>query len=517
MNIVFRVDASLTMGSGHLMRCLTLANCLHSHGAQIVFICRHLPESLHRMLFVAGHSCVMLPDRSQPPSVEGAELAHAEWLGTSQSVDAEDTLLVLGSVECNWLIVDHYALDVTWERKLRHRACRILVIDDLADRMHDCDLLLDQNLYTDAEDRYLGKVPNACQQLLGPRYALLRPEFAVARRHLRTRDGVVRRILLFFGGMDSANVTGQAMAALAQLHRPDIAVDVVIGAQHPALSAIEVDCQAFGWACHVQSEDMATLMAAADIAIGAGGSATWERCSQGLPTIALAISANQKQLVEDAASAGILLELIADETSGSTLTQAIQDRILQCLQRPQLLLSLALRGTELVDGAGVERVRRAIGVSGLSVRRAVDQDSEMLFRWRNHEKVRAVSHNNAPLQRDEHESWIVDVLANPLRILLIGEFQSLDIGVVRFDCEEHIAEVSIYLNPEEPSTGWGRELLQTAEKYLASNFPNIDEVCAEVLLNNLSSQNFFERSGYVTHVRRDTQSPVKKYYKSLLS
>jgi UDP-2,4-diacetamido-2,4,6-trideoxy-beta-L-altropyranose hydrolase len=360
MNVFLRADASLAIGTGHLMRCLTLANGLLGHGAHTTFVCRHIPQNLQEALQALGHACIKLPAHADLPIGTSYELAHGAWLGVAQNVDAQDTLAAIGAQPCDWLIVDHYALDASWERTLRRCTSRILAIDDLADRQHDCDLLLDQNLYADARSRYLGKLPVHCHQLLGPRYALLRPEFARARSKLRPRDGVVRRILLFFGGMDAADMTSHAMSELVQLGCHDIEVDVVIGANHPSRDAIAEKCHFLGWACHVQTQDMAKLMAAADLAIGAGGSATWERCCLGLPCITATVAANQEILVQEAAADGILLPFSLVKESGSTQSPELHDRLIQCFRTPQILVSVGNKGMDLVDGAGADRVRQSM-------------------------------------------------------------------------------------------------------------------------------------------------------------
>ena len=172
MNIAFRVDASTQIGTGHFMRCLTLADALKQHGAKIRFASRHMPEYLRDMLVVKGHEFMLLD--SSPSDAISDGLSHANWLGTSQHADAQDTVQALSGQTWDWLIVDHYALDARWESALRQTAKNIFVIDDIADRQHDCDVLLDQNLYADMDSRYTGKVPAHCQLLLGPRYALLR-------------------------------------------------------------------------------------------------------------------------------------------------------------------------------------------------------------------------------------------------------------------------------------------------------------------------------------------------------
>lgn len=178
MEIAFRVDASHQIGTGHLMRCLTLADALKSRGVKTHFVCRHIPDHLIGLLVQKDHSLTRLPEDQRIDTIDAAnDLTHSHWLGVSQTQDAHGTLQALNNEDLDWLVVDHYALDFRWESAMRQIAKRIMVIDDIADRSHDCDILLDQNLYADMETRYIGKVPSHCQCLLGPRYALLRDEF----------------------------------------------------------------------------------------------------------------------------------------------------------------------------------------------------------------------------------------------------------------------------------------------------------------------------------------------------
>lgn len=303
-NIAIRVDASVQIGTGHFMRCLTLADELNRHGARIRFVCRHLPEHLRKMLSEKGHEITLLRNTTSDAALD--QLAHTHWLGTSQARDAAECVQALSDRVWDWLIVDHYALDSRWEKALRKTAKRIMVIDDIADRQHDCDVLLDQNFYADMKTRYVGKVPSRCKLLLGPRYALLRDEFREFRKQVKARIGEVKRILVFFGGVDADNLTGLAIEALKELDAEGLLVDVVIGAQHPCRDAIKVACAAQGYACHVQTSHMARLMAGADLAIGAGGSAMWERAYLGLPTITVITAPNQQRTTEDVAGQGAI-------------------------------------------------------------------------------------------------------------------------------------------------------------------------------------------------------------------
>jgi len=252
-------------------------------------------------------------------------LATIDWLDDAAQTKAALT----DSARTDWLIVDHYGLDRSWESAMRPFVRRIMVIDDLADRPHDCDVLLDQNYYKNLEHRYEGLVPEHCLKLLGPTYALLRPEFFEARRHLRQRDGLVRRILVFLGGGDSQNVTSKVIEAIALTSHPEIVLDVVIGSTNPHHEQIAALCSLRRNArLHIQVENMAALMALADLSIGAGGATTWERCLLGLPTLTVVFAANQEQTTIDLADTGAIRYIgWADNVSISELAEAIDDAI----------------------------------------------------------------------------------------------------------------------------------------------------------------------------------------------
>lgn len=489
MKIALRVDASIQIGTGHFMRCLTLADGLKRGGAQIRFVSRHMPEHLRRMLVGKEHEFIPI---ESSPSVSPDDLSHAHWLGTSQQADAHDTIQALSDQAWDWLVVDHYALDIRWESLLRATVKKVMVIDDIADRQHNCDVLLDQNLYADMETRYTGNVPPYCRLLLGPRYALLREEFYQLRKQVTRRNGLVRRVLVFFGGVDDDNFTGRTIEALSRLNIDGLCVDVVIGAQHPQREHIESACAKLGCVCHVQTSRMAELMAAADLAIGAGGSASWERCCLGLPALTFSIAKNQSPLVEEAALRGLLYAPL----SLSGIAPSIELHVQALIDNPRLLRLISLRGLEAVDGLGVKRVRREIGCRSIAIRGATPADSEDLLLWRNHPAVRAVSRDTNPIANDTHEAWLKTVLSNPDRVLLIGEYQRSAIGVVRFDICADEAEVSICLDPDHKDEGFGVELLLAAEQWLNEHRSAILSIKAEVLGNNEPSHRLFRACGY---------------------
>lgn len=317
MRIAFRVDASNTIGIGHVMRCLTLADRLREHCAEISFLCRELPGNMNQYIEGKGYRVYRL-DLAKQSSAEG-------W---GCQTDAEQTRRVLGTAgdPVDWLVVDHYDIDERWEAMERSYAKKIMVIDDLANRRHDCEVLLDQNYYPNMEHRYDKLVPIHCRRLLGPTYALLRPEFLEVRKNMRQRHGIIERILVFFGGSDPTNETEKTLYALRHLNRPDIALDVVVGSANPQRQQMEKLCAEMPNAVfHCQISNMADLMAKADLAIGAGGASTWERCFLGLPTLTVIVADNQAETTISMAKAGAVWNLgAAAEVTSDRLVQALQ-------------------------------------------------------------------------------------------------------------------------------------------------------------------------------------------------
>lgn len=339
MRALFRADASVEMGTGHVVRCLTLANQLAQAGWQVTFACRRLPGDMNPWIEQQGFGLIAW-ENDDP-----AELPVAL-----------NDLLHQNSPD--WLVVDHYQLDARWERSLRDRVGKILVIDDLADRDHECDVLLDQNYFAHPEVRYSNLLPSTARCLLGPGYALLRPEFATLRADLlkagRRQHPVLSRILVCFGGSDPTGETQNALDALSELQLSGCEVDVIVGASNPAKEAIKVRCQHQpGWHFHCQTPHIAQLMAEADLAIGAGGTTTWERLCLGLPAIVISVADNQRQISQEVADYGAHLYL---GSSGAVTAEQIAQSVLGFVQEPERLNSYASQGMQLVDGIGVQRL-----------------------------------------------------------------------------------------------------------------------------------------------------------------
>ncbi len=338
------------------MRCLTLADNLREKGAGVAFIQRTVSGNRINFLEKKGYSVYPLDFSGDEVLTSGKPPAHGEPSRENWEADAGQTEEVLKRHLKNpdWLIVDHYGLDRQWESRMRPLARRIMVIDDLADRPHDCDLLLDQNLNKDNETRYSGLIPEGCRLLMGPRFVLLRPEFAETRRNPRTRDGTVRRWFIFFGAVDPDNLTARVLQAYQALADDTLAADVIVGDSNPHRESIKRQCDSLNNVTfHCQTNNMAELMSGADLAIGAGGTTNWERCSSGLPALIVSIARNQDSNAEQMHALGAALYL------GKT-SEVTPDRILEgmrkCIQDEELVSSMSQAGLKLVDGKGADRV-----------------------------------------------------------------------------------------------------------------------------------------------------------------
>lgn len=352
MKVVFRADASVKMGSGHVMRCLTLAGELKENGADVIFIARAHDGNLNNLITEKGFQVIELPI---PKSEDIGEVSTNEddyniWLGVSEEQDARETIESIGGEKVDWLVEDHYALGTRWETALRPHCSKIMVIDDLADRNHDCDLLLDQNWFENMEDRYDGLVSERSMKLFGPEYALLRPEFSEAKKRMQPRSEFVERVFVFFGGSDPHNLTGITLRALSEPEFAHLVVDAVIGTNNPHRDEIHELVQSQdNIHLHIQVDDMATIMAKADLAIGSGGVNTWERMCLNLFSIVITTANNQIPTIENL-NAHKHLKFLGDH-------KMINQNSIGALVRKYVLNVGGIeRSTLTVDGMGTNRV-----------------------------------------------------------------------------------------------------------------------------------------------------------------
>jgi UDP-2,4-diacetamido-2,4,6-trideoxy-beta-L-altropyranose hydrolase len=361
VKVAFRVDSSSEIGTGHLMRCLTLGLALREAGTDSLFMSRNLEGNLNTRVRAANFDLVELPAPvpGRLRAVGEDEPTHAAWLRVDWHEDAAQTrdALLTRSGPLDWLITDHYALDARWERTLAAHARRHMVIDDLADRAHECNLLLDQNFAPEMPTRYRRHVPAGCVQMLGPTYALLQPMYKALRAGIAARRAPVKRILVYFGGADLHGMTVKAVAACARLGRPDIVVDVVMSSTSAQLEAVRREVSACRNShLYLDLPSLAPLIAAADLAVGASGATVWERLCLGLPSVIVTVAENQRVLGDALQSEGLArraghYDQLGEDVLFEALRAAVDDPDLErwsvnCLQA--------------CDGRGTERVVAAL-------------------------------------------------------------------------------------------------------------------------------------------------------------
>jgi UDP-2,4-diacetamido-2,4,6-trideoxy-beta-L-altropyranose hydrolase len=359
MRIVFRVDGSRLIGSGHVMRCLALADALKAAGSQASFLCRDAEGHLAGLIRKCGFDVELLPPKAGS-GIPASGPAHRHWLGTDWGTDAEECSAALARAggKVDWLVVDHYALDERWESRMRKWTRNLMAIDDLADRPHDCDVIFDQNLYRSFESRYDGLVGAGTRKLLGPRFALLRREFREKRASLKPRQGPARKLLAFFGGVDATDETGKILDAWESLGPAAPQMDVVLGSGNARREALRERCSRHTrLTCRVQIEDMAEAMSQADLSLGAGGTSTWERCCMALPTLCISVAENQRASAAYAGEAGIHYYLgHYNEVGDGDVAAALEKWVFDTAG----LAAMARQAGDYVDGEGTTRVADAL-------------------------------------------------------------------------------------------------------------------------------------------------------------
>lgn len=295
MNIAFRVDSSFEIGTGHVSRCLTLADMLHTKSIKILFLTRNLDGNMSRIIEKRGYKCILLQGNFT-----------SEWMDAEQTIDTINYL----NINIDLLIIDHYGLGKSWETQIKKKVRNIMVVDDLANRKHRCDVLLDQNYYENYLTRYNGLVPTECIKLLGPKYLLLRPEFHEILKQKKEKNVEIKRIFIFYGGSDPTNETEKALLAIKKyerLHKKKLDIDVVVGESNKNKESIRHLVNELQGNYYCQIDFIAELMWKADLSFGAGGVTMWERCYLKLPSIVTAVAENQVEAAKAAAKAELII------------------------------------------------------------------------------------------------------------------------------------------------------------------------------------------------------------------
>ena len=476
--IVFRADGGRAIGAGHVMRCLALASVFSEGGWQVAFAVSGETKQSISALAHCGYEVAVLPDNE---------------------ADEEEAAILAGlwPAGMDILVVDHYGRGAPFQRACRPWVKRIAVIDDLADRPHDADVLIDSG--AESGSLYRSLLPGSASVLIGPRFAIVHPAFRAARKSaLVRRDGrPVARVLVSFGQVDVPNATAAAVAALEAAGFDDD-VDVVLGSAAPHLADVR-EKAGKRVRLHVDADDMVGLMSAADLAIGAGGGTAWERCCVGLPAILVEIAENQRGIIAAVLGGGAGMNAGAVDAG---LATRVGERLSDMLRIAELRIEMAKRGVELVDGRGAERILFAIvgehsarDGSGVVLRSAEYEDEDWLLELQRKPETRRYFRNPKIPSPDEHRRWFRQTLDSPERMLTIIEVAGAPAGTVRLDrlnpSEAPRYEVSIVVDPRFQRRGVGTAALSLVRQCLPGAV-----IDATVIAQNASSSSLFRSAGY---------------------
>lgn len=494
MNATFRTDASIEIGTGHVMRCLTLAQALRGAGVKCRFITRALPGHLAGRIEAEGFDVALLPEPDGP--IPARPPSHAHWAGVDWKQDAAETQAAMVATPPDWLILDHYAFDMRWQKAARPEGAKLMVIDDLADRLHDCDLLLDQNLGHDTTG-YTGLLPEECTCLIGAQYALLRPEFSdrrAAALSARTGRGL-KCLLITMGGVDSVDATSVVLQALLEASLPeDLRISIIMGSGAPALERVQRLARDMPWPTEVVVDvsDMARRMAEADLAIGAGGATTWERCCLGLPSIMVEIADNQVGIIKAMVSSGAALD--PGPLHAPEFVHNLQSALAEA-NNPGRLIEMSEKAAAICDGDGRDRVLNELYPVVIRFRKVIRADSHRVWEWRREaDKTSRLEDKNVPYE--EHDEWFCRAIDDPDRTICIALMGDLPCGYLRLDRTEGArARVSICLSPEVRGKGLGRSLLAEADR--RGSHLALEWLDAEIHKGNAASRQVFKAAGYV--------------------
>ena len=515
---VFRCDASLRIGSGHVMRCRTLARALKRRAVESVFLCRRQPGDLialleqeFRVVPLQESPLPFCDSHSDGEPLSGREL-YASWLGCTEEQDAKACLAALAEARLEppaWLVLDHYGLAAPWQLCMQEglrladgSAPAVLVLDDLADRAHQASMLIDANrLDPAAPDPYRNRVPEACTTLLGPAFALLDPLYPRLQPLLPPRSQLTR-VLVFFGGMNTANHAAVALEALSHPQLRHLAVDVVVGAAAPHREDLESLVRPRPNTClHVGLLSLAGLMARADLALGAAGTASWERACLGLPCLVVPVAENQQQGARALEAAGVArclnLETAADPAA------ILQAALLELLETPDALLGMSEACMQLGDGRGLDRVVTALlgPAPGLRLRPALSTDLWLYHWWASDPQVRCQSFNSESIPLAQHRRWFAGRLSSALALLRVLEGgDGLPLGQIRFERASETdtrAVIGFSLDRLARGRGLAPLLLDLGLAEVARCWGNGCEAYGEVRADNPASCRAFLRAGFL--------------------
>ena len=492
IRVAIRVDASFYIGNGHVMRCIALADQLVKEGSECIFIIRRQLGDLTLLIEEKGYKVCVLPEHASGSGITSQKLllSQASWLGCSWELDAAQTLSALEEVKPDWLIVDHYGLDQAWEEIVGPSVSKLMVIDDLADRFHTCDVLLDQSLGRKIED-YDALVPEYCKCLIGPEYAVLRSEFKLLRKDslVRRKNFGLKNLFVSMGGVDKDNTTISVLNLLDSCVLPkDCIISVVMGADAPWLEQVNRRAESMTYRTEVSINvtDMAKRMSEADLSIGAAGGTSWERCALGLPSFLMLLADNQVGNITSLVECGA-----AQNFDQRTFSSFLKDI-------PKLKLQyMSIAAASLCQGDGAMRVARMLLVGAdhceVSLSPVTFADCDYIYSLQTQPAGRNFFRNIDVPSYAQHCLWYEKRLSELNGIIFKIKFGGINAGAVRVDnLQDNSPEISIIISSEFAGRGIG-----TAAIYLLCELFPGRNLSAVVHARNYGSLKLFGKAGFV--------------------
>jgi UDP-2,4-diacetamido-2,4,6-trideoxy-beta-L-altropyranose hydrolase len=477
--LVIRADANVHMGTGHLMRCLALAQAWQAHSGEATFVTACDSPRLLQRLRDEGFQVVEL-DTTHPVPREREAVSR-----------------VLAAHPSAWVVLDGYHFDSACQRRIKEAGHPLLVIDDMAHLDHYyADVVLNQNIHA---EQLVYKCEPETRLLLGTRYVLLRREFWSWREWEREIPDVARKVLVTLGGGDFDNQTLKVIQALQQMEADILEATVVVGASNPHFQVIEAAAgDAIGISLVRNASHMPELMSWADVAVTAGGSTCWEVAFMGLPNTVLTLAENQRGIAEGLDEHGTALSMgWHSKVTQSGLASILQDIIFDRERREEM----SEKGRRLVDGAGFERVialmNGALNTEGrLQVRPAHMNDAQLLWRWANDPIVRVNSFQPDPIPLEDHIEWYNNRLSSPDTRFWIIELGQEPVAQIRYDRGANSeAEISFSVERAHRGKGIGTKTIMLTRE-LACEELALRRIRAVVFSSNKASQRTFVKSGF---------------------
>lgn len=492
MEIVFRTDASHEIGIGHAMRCLTLAHTFKRHGHASTFVFSELPFALESSI---SNDFGLL-------KIDGL------GNGNPEDVDATNSILAIkkAGIQPDWVVVDHYKLGIQWESRFSAESKYLMVIDDLANREHECDLILDQGYYADPNQRYADNLSNFPIRLLGPKYSLLRSEFSESPNENAATK--VSRANVSYGGTDPTSETEKVLSIVGEFK--EIEFDFVVGANNPRVESLTAQIEKLPNAhLHVQSNEIGKLLAQSDLAFGAGGISTWERLCSGVPSLVTTVADNQVPSIEVLDKQNVVHWL---GNSSEVNERLLRDRFESLANDFETREQMISAGRVVVDGKGAQRVSWAMEAFEyeVNIRIANSKDCQQYYDWANDPEVRRQSFSSEEIKFENHLEWFERRLKSDSSYLFVGEHKNVPIGQVRFEKADDSFTISYSIDQRFRGRGYAMQLLRNGLIKL-NYLTGASTIFGETRIENCPSADALMGVGFIEIEGKDADSRRFKF------